>query len=237
MIGLRQAIKNLTIQSFQPDLAISNPDNGLILLYHRDASNLLFLPAVPVPVQETQTPIFDDFSDPGSGWPTVLSIYADFRYKDDEYQIINHLDYVAAFATAGHHLEDLDLTVEGRRTGASAGGYGIAFGYTDSIPVSEYYALVIWPDYQEWNLIRFEFEEGFETLFWGASTSIQTGMLTNLMRVRREGSEIAIWVNGLQLFGTNLSTYSGARLVGLLQTPLEIGHDARFDNYSLTHPK
>jgi FG-GAP-like repeat len=220
-----------------PDLAIADPDSGLILLYHRDASNLRFFPTVIVPVQETETPIFDDFSDLGSGWPTILSIYADFKYTDDEYQIINHLDYVAAFATAGHHLEDLDLAVEGHRAGLSAGGYGIAFGYTDSIPVSEYYALVVWPDYQEWNLIRFEFEKGFEILFWGASTSIHTGALTNQMRVRRMGDELIIWVNGLQLFGTNIPTYSGARLVGLLQTPLVIGHDARFDNYSLTHPE
>jgi hypothetical protein len=219
-----------------PDAAVADSNQGLILLYHRKDSNLQFFPFASLPTILSEIPVFDDFSDPESGWPIILSVYADFTYQEDEYQITNHRDYLAAFATAGHRLVDLDVAADGHRSGALAGGYGIAFGFTDSVPVTEYYALVVWPDYQEWNLIRFRFEEGFKALFWGISSDIATGEGVNRLRVRRQGDEIALWVNGIQVFGSSYPTYSGSRLIGFLQTPLEIGHDARYDNYELTAP-
>ena len=114
---------------------------------------------------------------------------------------------------------------------------GIAFGFKDAIPALEFYALVVWPEYQEWNLIRFQFEDGFEPLYWGTSSRINTGGQVNRMRVRRSGDELTIWINGQPLFGTKHPTYTGARLIGLLQAPLEIEYDARYDNYVLTAPE
>ena len=48
---------------------------------------------------------------------------------------------LAAFSTAGHRLVDLDVAVDARRSGPVPGGYGIAFGFANSVPVEEYYAL------------------------------------------------------------------------------------------------
>jgi hypothetical protein len=219
-----------------PDAAVADSDQGLVLLYHLKASDLQFLPFASLPTFLTATPLYDDFSDPESGWPIILSIYADFQYLDEEYQITSHRDYVAAFSTAGHRLVDLDVAADAHRSGPVPGGYGIAFGFANSVPVEEYYALVVWPDYQEWNLIRFRFEEGFETLLWGVLSDIEPGEGANRMRVSRQGDEITLWVNGIQLVSALIPTYSESRLIGLLQTPLEIGHDARYDNYELKTP-
>ncbi|MDX1435767.1 MAG: VCBS repeat-containing protein [Anaerolineales bacterium] len=219
-----------------PDVAVADPEQGLVLLYHHPLAHLQFFPLISSPLLEAETPIFDDFSDPDSGWPNIVSVYANFIYLDGEYEITNHQSYVAAFSTAGHRMHDLDVSADGRRHGAAAGGYGIAFGFTESVPVLEYYAFILWPDVQEWNLIHFEFENGFETLFWGAASNISPGQASNRMRVTRLGDEITLWVNGVPVFATLLPTYTGTRLIGFLQTPLEVGHDARYDNYDLKKP-
>lgn len=219
-----------------PDAVIADDQKGLVVLYHRPPGTRLFFPLAGKPIPQTVTPIFDDFSDPASGWPNILSFFADFRYLDGEYQIINHRNFVAAFATAGHRLIDLDVTVQGRRVGTIPGGYGLSFGYEEVIPVTEYYAFVVWPDFQEWNVIRFRFGVGFETLFWGVYSGINPGEGTNQLRALRQGDTLVFWVNGQQVLGASLSTYSGSRLIGLIQFPLDVGHDARFDNYTLTRP-
>jgi hypothetical protein len=194
------------------------------------------MPITQAPVPLTDTPLFDDFSDPESGWPRILSIYADFDYLDGEYQILNRDQFIAAFVTAGHRLADLDAVVSGRRVGSTAGAYGLAFGFADAVPVSEYYALLVWPDVQEWNLIRFRAISGFEALYWGVASNLQPGEGSNRLRVRRQGDDLELWLNGVPVFGTTLPTYSGSRLIGLIQSPLELFFDARFDDYELNVP-
>ena len=107
---------------------------------------------------------------------------------------------------------------------------------TDVIPVSEYYAFIIWPDHQEWNLIRFDFENGFEVLYWGVTGDIGVGEASNRLRVVRDGDFIGLSVNGRQVFASIKPTYSGSRLIGFIQTPIDLYHDARFDDYELLIP-
>jgi hypothetical protein len=219
-----------------PDVLVADEANGLVVLYHRPPRQLLFFPFTTQPIPETQTPITDDFSDPTSGWPNINSSYVIFDYLDGEYQILNLGPYIAGFATAGHRLADLDVRVSARQEGPASGAYGLAFGYTDVIPVSEYYAFIIWPDYQEWNLIRFDFEDGFEILYWGVTGDIGTGETSNRLRVVRDGDFIGLSVNGRQVFATIKPIYSGSRLIGFIQTPIDLFYDARFDDYELISP-
>ncbi len=219
-----------------PDVLVADEVNGLIVLYHRPRRDQLFFPFTTNPVPETVTPVADDFSDHTSGWPNINSTYVIFDYLDGEYQILNLAHFVAGFATAGHRLSDLDARVSARRVGPATGGYGLAFGFEDVVPVSEYYAFIVWPDLQEWNLIRFDFENGFEVLYWGVTGDIAPGEASNRLRVIRDGDFIGLWLNGNQTFATLRPTYTGSRLIGLIQTPFDLFHDARFDDYELYTP-
>jgi hypothetical protein len=219
-----------------PDVAIADDRHGLLVLYHRPVQYRQFFPVGNKPIPESQTPIFDDFSDPESGWPDFKSGFVDFEYLDDEYHILNNRQFVSAFATAGHQLINLDASVDGYRVGDVQGAYGIAFGILNNLPVIEHYAFIVWPDYQEWNVIRFAFGDGLQVLYWGVIDDINPGGEINRLRVLREGDALSFWVNNAQVLGTNRSTYTGSRLIGLIQFPLDVSHDARFDNYSLTKP-
>ncbi len=218
-----------------PDIAIADQVNGLVILYHRPALQLLYMPFSATDFAETPTPVLDDFSDPDSGWPIIRSVLADFIYQDGEYRMANKVPYTAALVTAQHNLRDLDLTVSGRNVGGVDGAYGIGFGFLDNPPVPTYFAFIVWPDFQEWNLIHFT-EGQFAAVFWGVSSAIETGNTPNRLRVLRQGDFFSLTINWVPVFSANYPTYSGARLTGLVQAPLDIGHDARFDDYELRSP-
>jgi hypothetical protein len=220
----------------QPDVAIADEDNGLVVLYHKPPTLRNFFPLILEPIPETETPLFDDFSDPESGWPIVDSIYALFEYQSGEYRILSRDNFLTAFSTAGHRLEDLDVRVSVRTTGNPPGAYGLVFGYMPVIPSEEYYIYLVWPDLQEWNLIRFNFGVGYEVMFWGVTGDIHTGTQSNRLRVVRHADFLSLAVNNRQVFNTNIDLYSGSRLIGVIQAPLELFTDTRFDDYELYKP-
>ncbi len=220
----------------QPDIAIADEENGLVILYHRPPRSRFFFPLIYVPIPETETPHFDDFSDPESGWPIIDSIYALFEYQSGEYRILSRDSYLTAFSTAGHRLDDLDARVSIRTVDNPPGAYGLAFGYTPVIPVEEYYLYIVWPDLQEWNLIRFNYGTGYEVMFWGVTGDINPGTGTNRLRVVRQGNFLTLSVNDRQVFNTEIVLYSGSRLIGVLQAPTELFTDTRFDDYALYQP-
>ncbi len=219
-----------------PDAVVADGSNGLLVLYHVNQHLQLF-PFVRVPLPETDVPLADDFSDSSSGWPNFVSLFADFLYLNDEYQILSKQDIESAFATAGHRRVDLDVQVTARRVGNVTGAYGIVYGFENALPIFEYTAFVVQPELQQWTLFRFVFGGGgFMDVFWGVTSDIVPGEGNNRLRVRRQGDDLSLWVNGVQVFGTVYPAYSGSRTIGLLQAPDGASFDVRFDDYLLDAP-
>ena len=191
----------------------------------------VFLPFVS---QNYFPPILDDFSDPSSGWPEVENPANRYEYLSGEYRIYNKTDVYEGFASVDHQLEDLDISVTGRRVGSARGGYGILFGTNET--ASERFVFIVWPDYGEWDFLHYQAPAGYETITWGTSEAVNPGTGSNRLRIVRQGNSVNFWVNGVQVYSSTHTTYTGPRYVGLYATPLDAGHDARFDDYELRLP-
>ena len=50
------------------------------------------------------------------------------------------------------------------------------------------------------------------------------------------GEFLSLSVNGRQVFNTNIDLYAGSRLIGVIQDPLALFTDTRFDDYELYGP-
>ncbi len=219
----------------QPDIAVADSVHGLVLLYHSPGLGHLYFPFGATDFKETDTPIFDDFSDSGSGWPIIRSHFANFEYFNGEYRLANNVRYTAALVTARHNVRDLDLSVTGRQIGGVSGAYGLGFGFLNSPPVPQYYAFTVWPDFQEWNLIHFDGR--FSVVLWGTSSAINTAGGPNRLRVVRQGDQLSLRANGVEVLAGTFPTYTGARFTGLVHAPMNVGHDVRFDDYELRTPQ
>ena len=191
----------------------------------------VFLPAV---MRNFFKPIFDDFSNPSSGWPVADTSVNLYEYRNGEYRIYNKTtDYVGA-ATADHHLDDIDLAIAAHQAGSARGTYGLAFGINDTF--SDYYIFLVWPDFQEWDLFHYQYGSGFTALKSGTSSTILTGNNHNRLRVVKSGDSLTLWVNDVCVFDGTYATYTGYRQTGLFAGPYDAGHDARFDDYALSRP-
>ncbi|MFQ5858097.1 MAG: IPT/TIG domain-containing protein [Anaerolineae bacterium] len=73
----------------------------------------------------------DDFSDPGSGWPSVDRTNYAIGYLDGEYRIFIKSSNRSTWATPGLNLSDVVLEVDARNASSISGAYGLMFALSD----------------------------------------------------------------------------------------------------------
>ncbi len=216
---------------------------GVVARVDAISQNVVYLPVVfmqPTPTPTpTPTPIpptfFDDFSNPGSGWPIDTLVdgnnnpVATRGYLNGAYQVL--FQQGGYIIRTGHNYQAGDLVAEMDvwPAGNTNGTIGFYFGWGST---TGYY------DFEVGNghfyFARYSYGAGQWTTLIGltSSSAILTGNQPNHIKVTRSGSQISLYANNVLLSQLSDATY-GAGYIGLATSTNTPGFDARFDNFSL----
>jgi serine protease AprX len=192
------------------------------------------LPPTPV-VTPTVAPgeFRDDFGTVSAMWPVTTTNTYSLAYTTDGAYAIRVLPakHKVGALPGVTGSADMLLEVEARATGASAQAYGLLFNSGEGPTGSEeYHAFLVSPS-GWWALLRSTADGDRLEIEWTESPAIATGTALNHLTVRREGTRIALAINGQVVHSAQGSAYSGGNRFGLLAASW--GPDpgeARFDN-------
>jgi hypothetical protein len=201
----------------------------------------VYLPLVhhSIPRPACSNPKLDEFNDPKSGWPSGWP-YSGIHtgYMSGEYFV----EYVSPGAanysfSNGWQASDFYLEVEARMviSGDSTNSrYGLIFA--EEMSAFEFYNFTINPHQGRYALVRWDLDpNNVKTLAAGTTESIREGSATNRLAVRREASQIELWINGTFITRTHDSMFTGERQIGI-STLGSSGLKVHFDNFYLcTH--
>ena len=175
---------------------------------------------------------FDDFGDPNSGWFIEDTPDTKWSYVGGEYELLLKNPFWWAGATAPIFGGLTQYTVEAdvRRVSGVESAYGLIFDFVDW---DHHYLFLVSPNGKFFSVWRKEV--GWEPVVdWKTSPHINSGTVSNHLKVERNGSAIAVSVNG-QLLATGFdSTYMGNFVLGLYS---QSGNSApaavRFDDFTV----
>jgi len=180
-------------------------------------------------------PFQDDFSDPGSGWPSLQDVDTVTDYADDGYRIYVNLDNYAVWVTPGLNATDMRIGVSTTKVaGPDTGYFGIICRYQDK---DNFYSAQITGDgfhailkrqAGEWNFL------GADT--WQASDTIRQGEDTNAIRAECIGDTLALYVNDELLLEAQDADFTSGDVGLLAGTFDDVGLDVLFDDFAASAP-
>jgi uncharacterized repeat protein (TIGR01451 family) len=218
-VSLNQALTN----------AIQIQGGGQV--YYRKAS-VLVLPyqtCIPLIHKPCRPLIFDDFSNPASGWPTGDTGNSLFEYKDGEYRILVRPTYWGAGAYSSFQATEYALTVDVRNPNATWGSYGLAFGISQDW--GSFFGFEIFPD--GWFQYYYSFGTGYILIKEGYSSAINQGSGSNHLKVYHQGSLTELYANG-QLLHQDPNHGSNNPYLGVMAfTANQSNLDIRYDNFTV----
>ena len=172
----------------------------------------------PAPTQAPSARVYyDDFSNPTSGWVRGVSgsCYAD--YAEGEYYVEagSHTG-VCLYAAPTDPRVNGTYEVKARRSSIWDGStYGLVFGLDDRSSFSQFYVFWVDPGYQNYMLETYDGDWGAVLVEWTFSEAIAADADTNVLRVRRQGDQIKLYVNGTHLTTVTDNSFSGNGYVGV----------------------
>ncbi|PWB51546.1 MAG: hypothetical protein C3F13_14010 [Anaerolineales bacterium] len=203
----------------------------------------VIIPVDTIPLIETSTAptdpnllLFDDFSDPESGWDRVDEADYFTDYYSDTYRIIVYTDLSDSWANPGDNsFGDVHIEVDATKNGGpDDNDYGIICRYQSA---DDFYYGVISSDgyYGILKVIGGSADQlGYSELQF--SETIRQGTQPNHMRFDCAGDVLSLYVNGQLLDQQNDSDLTQGN-VGLLAGTYDIpGTDILFDNFTVTRP-
>ena len=168
----------------------------------------IFFPIISKPC----LPLYsDNFSNPGSGWPTTDSGNYVYEYKDGEYRILVRPIQTESLSHPGFQASDYIVTVDLCNVNWARGSYGIAFGIADDL--STFYTLEIYPT--GWYGIYHYDPNDVITLSEAFSSVIHQGNAINHIKVERNVASINAFANDQLLASVTDGTYTGSLYLGL----------------------
>ncbi|MFO7683393.1 MAG: hypothetical protein R6X34_25445 [Chloroflexota bacterium] len=199
-----------------------------------------YLPIVVVP--EPLLYVFDDFSDPGSGWDIYDGWLAATEYKDGEYRIVSAQGAVYK-GSANHEVENFEVSVDCRLEDEdiyfNGTGYcAITFG-NSATGVHEF-AIDSSKNWYLYHIDNLPYLAPYDNLNYtllvsGSSSDINSALLGNRLKVNRQDGQVTLSINGVTVY-QNAIVYSGKAYISLKSVSIRqnsYGYDARFDNYEL----
>lgn len=193
-------------------------------------SHATFLPVIGADV----APVYrDDFSNPGSGWYVGSNGNVEWGYRSGGYEIkLNDSGWWGAVDAPWSGRVSYAVASDMRQLTSHAALYGLIFGFRDW---GRFYVLVLNPSDQQYTLLKRTPAPGWVAIVpWSRSTMIRQGTLPNRLRIERNGSDIAIYINGRLVRTTRDSAYLGVTRVGLYASaPANVPATARFDNFDV----
>jgi hypothetical protein len=176
----------------------------------------------------------DDFSNPGSGWPTGDDGNVLMEYAYGEYRILVRPTEFEAGASPSVHAANYSVSVDVRNLSNAWATYGLAFSidsnwdtfYSFEITYSQYYAIY---RYDKTAVIM---------LTSNYSDALNPGTASNHIRIDRGGDSIKAYANGHLLASVTDGTYVGDRNLGLVvfSSSAAPNIDIRFDNFTVNSP-
>jgi len=168
----------------------------------------------------------DDFENTNSGWPTTNTGVCNFGYTNSGSNGVYGVQPLVADqvcivgAPAPAQVTGL-YEVTAFKNGAGDGSvYGLGFGMNSPSARAVTQLYVLWVDPQEQSYALHKFDNGWTTLNaakdWQFHAAIHTGGQANRLRVRREGSEILLFVNDKFLERVVDNSLAANGFVGLL---------------------
>jgi uncharacterized repeat protein (TIGR01451 family) len=180
--------------------------------------------------------LFDDFSNPQSGWPISESSFFKSEYLNGEYRIYGKTrGYIYLVRSPWCNKQSYTIELDIHGDGQSGNSYGLLFGINSDF--SQYYLLDITPYNQGAGWYRRD-PGGFSKIILTSQLhNILPGNGTNHLIVIRNGNRMEILINGQGFYTYEDSTITGPTGVGIAASygNLQlIRADAYFDNIRLT---
>lgn len=205
-------------------------------------------PAIPTPTPTTtpETGTFsDNFGDPNSGWARLSLNQCDLDYTSGHYTIaMKTQESYCVSAAPADAVVDGTYQVVARKESANDGSvYGLFFGADDPQQFNQFY--VFWVDPASTSYAVQKRDGGVWTALtqnpanggmWLSNSTIAGGANTNLLKVRRQGNEIRLYVNGVlidRLFDNSFPQNGVAGIANWYGYPNTSTATARFDDFRI----
>jgi uncharacterized repeat protein (TIGR01451 family) len=177
-------------------------------------------------------PFYDDFSNPGSGWPVADNGSVIYRYLDGEYNIYHRNSNRWTAVTRGDNWKDTQLVQIDGRVAANDGLWGLVFGI--DADWSSFYTFEILPSEQRWFLLRYTNADGWQMLSNGQASVINPGQASNRLKIQTFDevslSGVRLWINHNYVAALYSYTDISGR-VGVTAGSFSPDVDVRFDDY------
>ena len=184
-----------------------------------------------VPFAAKRLPYFcDDFSDPSSGWYVADTDNVKYSYVAGEYEILLRKTYwMAAVAAPTRAFANGSVEADMQLRRSTTGAYGLIFGLQDW---EHFFLFIVDPGVRYYSLWRASPDGWVNLVDWTYSPHILAANGENHLKIERNGSELALYVNGHLLTTTSLGSSIAAQATGLYaQTWEERPTSVRFDNF------
>lgn len=199
-------------------------------------SETVYLPLV-LRECKTELLIYDDFSDPTSGWSNRETATARFAYENGIY-VLEDKAYPWGIGSSPDWMlpNDIVIKVDGWADNVDSGFFGLVFAlsYWGDYNWKEGYTFLIKPEDQYYSLWKWDFEiDDSESLAWGYSTAvIQDGTAHQTLEVHRTGSAMTLIANSTVITTVNDTDnpLTGTGSVGLFSRSWE----AYFDDFEVS---
>ncbi|UCC65414.1 MAG: DUF1080 domain-containing protein, partial [Anaerolineae bacterium] len=175
--------------------------------------------------------LFDDFSDPASGWAEESDEERVQGYRDGAYFIsVTAADWIV-WDTAGYNFDDFALQVDVLQSaGDPDNAYGLFFRYLDG---DNFYRFAIDGD-RFFSLFKQEGGEWSPIVDWRESAFLNPMGEWNRLRVVCQGSQITLYANDDELISVTDDAFDQGD-VGLFAGAYEVPEvEAVFDNLWVT---
>jgi hypothetical protein len=194
----------------------------------------------PISEPEGTALLFEDFSDPDSGWEVGEYNGGSIGYVDGEYFVTSTKEAEIMWGQAALDLDDVIIEVNARQVAGPSNddtGYGVMcrVSYNPDEDTLDAYALRISPD-GYYAITKFFQNTSSHLVEWTSSDVIRLGPSTNSINARCEGDHLTLIVNGVMLAETWDTSYVHGD-VGLTGTSYEAEPaEFRFDHVIISLP-
>jgi hypothetical protein len=219
-------------------LVISRDDNNFLLFTILDFNlntiyeTPFFYSYFPLVDKDFCGNIYDDFSNPTTGWPVGEDNDVLSEYLEGEYRVLTKNDtYFYMFRSPGCEHQYFQLEVDARWVGEPGFAYGLVYGINEDW--SQYNLFIINTDYREFGYYVY-INDYLNEYSYQSTPAIYPSTLPNHLKVTRRFENLILEINGTIVLDTNDPDNIGPRSVGLVVIPYD-GYpiaDTRFDNFA-----
>ena len=173
--------------------------------------------------------LFDDFSNPASGFPRGENDTAAWNYADGEYRILMKVANQFEARTLRREVSDYAVEVDAHFTSDAPGSYGLILG-ADATGTG-YYSFSI-DNARHFAVARRTPAGSALVRDWSLAPSLDTGSEINHLRAVHTRGTLALYANGVLMTVVTDTLNLPASRIGLIAASLGSGGvEARFDNF------